>query len=69
MIYGTETDSDIENRLVVATGEGEGLIGTLGLAEATLYIRWKKKKKTNVLLYSTENYLQYPMINHNGKEY
>ena len=22
-----------------------------------------------VLLYSTENYIQYPMINHNGKEY
>ena len=22
-----------------------------------------------VLLYSTENYNQYPMINHNGKEY
>ena len=22
-----------------------------------------------VLLYSIENYIQYPMINHNGKEY
>ena len=22
-----------------------------------------------VLLYSTENYIQYPMLNHNGKEY
>ena len=22
-----------------------------------------------VLLYSTENYIQYPMANHNGKEY
>ena len=22
-----------------------------------------------VLLYRTENYVQYPMINHNGKEY
>ena len=33
----------------------------------------KKKKKwyviNKVLLYSTENYIQYPMINHNGKEY
>ena len=27
---------------------------------------WINKK---VLLYSTENYIQYPMINHNGKEY
>ena len=23
----------------------------------------------NVLLYSTGNYIQYPVINHNGKEY
>ena len=67
MICGKETDSDIENRLVLATGEGEGLIGTLGLAEATLYIGWKKKN--NVLLYNTENYLQYPVINHDEKEY
>ena len=25
--------------------------------------------KSSVLLYSTENCVQYPMINHNGKEY
>ena len=31
-----------------------------------LYIEWTNNK---VLLYSTENYIQYPMINHNGKEY
>ena len=31
-----------------------------------LYIEWINNK---VLLYSTENYMQYPMINHNGKEY
>ena len=30
-----------------------------------LYIGWINK----VLLYSTENYIQYPMINQNGKEY
>ena len=24
---------------------------------------------TKVLLYSPENYIQYPVINHNGKEY
>ena len=28
-----------------------------------LYIEWINK----VLLYSTENYIQYPMINHNGE--
>ena len=31
-----------------------------------LYIGWIN---SNVLLYSTENYIQYPVINHNGKEY
>ena len=30
-----------------------------------LYTEWINK----VLLYSTENYIPYPMINHNGKEY
>ena len=31
-----------------------------------LYIGWIKNK---VLPYSTGNYIQHPMINHNGKEY
>ena len=31
-----------------------------------LYIDWIKNK---VILYSTGNYIQYPVINHNGKEY
>ena len=31
-----------------------------------LYIGWINNK---VLLYSTGNYIHYPVINHNGKEY
>ena len=31
-----------------------------------LYIEWMDNK---VLLYSKGNYIQYPVINHNGKEY
>ena len=31
-----------------------------------LYTEWINNK---VLLYSTRNYIQYPVINHNGKEY
>ena len=31
-----------------------------------LYIKWINN---NVLLYSTGNYIQYPVINHNGKKY
>ena len=39
-IYKTETDSDTENRLVVANGEEEGVgwTGSLGLVDANYYI-------------------------------
>ena len=48
-------------------GVGEGWIGSLGLADAKLLYRgWRNNK---VLLHSTGNYIQYPVINHNGKEY
>ena len=43
-------------------GEGEGWIGNLGL----LYIGWINNK---ALLYSTGNYIQYHVINQNGKEH
>ena len=40
---------------------------------AALSIEKKKKKKewinSKVLLYSPENYIQYPVINHEGKKY
>ena len=38
---------------------GEQRIGSLGLTNATLYI----------LLHSKGDYIQSPVINHNGKEY
>ena len=60
---------DIENRLVVAKreGVGGGMEWEAGISRCELlYIEWINNK---VLLYSTENYIQYPMINHNGKEY
>ena len=59
----------IENRLVVAKGE-EGTGGkdwVFGISGCKLlYIGWINNK---VLLHSTGNYIQYPGINHNGKEY
>ena len=58
----------IEKRLMVAKGEGVrgGMEWGIGVSRCELlYIEWINK----VLLYSTENYIQYPMINHNGKEY
>ena len=60
---------DIENRLVVAKGEsagGEMECEVMVSRCKLLYIEWINNK---VLLDSTENYVQYPMINHNGKEY
>ena len=45
----------------------EGCIGSLGLADANYYIVECINNK--VLLYSTGNYIQYPVINHNRKEY
>ena len=59
---------DIENRLVVAKGEGveRGMEWEVGVSRCKLlYIEWINNK---VLLYSTEKYIQYPMTNHNGKE-
>ena len=54
---------------MVAKGEGVegGIEWEVGVNRCKLlYIEWINNK---VLLYSTENYIQYPVINHNGKEY
>ena len=39
-------------------------MGSSGLADANCCLEWINNK---VLLYSTGNYIQYPVINHNGK--
>ena len=65
LLYKTETDSDIENRLVVTKGRG-GYDWEFGISRCKLLrIEWINNKD---LPYSTENYIQYPVINHNGKE-
>ena len=54
---------------MVAKGEGggEGMDWESEVSGCKLlYIKWINNK---VLLYSTGNYIQYPVINHNGKEY
>ena len=54
---------------MVAKGEGVGG-GMEWEVEVSrcklLYTEWIR---TKILLYSTGNYIQYPMICHNGKEY
>ena len=60
--------TDIENRLVVAkgSGKGRGVNWEFGVSRCQLlHLEWINNK---VLLYSTENYIQSPGINHNGKE-
>ena len=60
--------TDTENRLMFATGERvEGRMEwEVGFSRCKLlYIEWINK----VLLYSTKNYIQYTMINHNSKGY
>ena len=60
---------DIENGLVVAKGEGcgGGMEWEFGISRyKLLYIEWINNK---ALLYRTGNYIQYSVINHNGKEY
>ena len=58
--------TDIENRTVVA--KGEGVWGReVGVSRCELlYIEWINNK---VLLYSTGDYIRHPVINHNGEEY
>ena len=47
-------------------GHGEGNDGEFWISRCKLlYIEWIKNK---VLLYSTGNYIHYPVVNHNGKE-
>ena len=43
----------------------EGRTGSLRLANAISYVEWINNK---VLLCSTGNSVQYPVVNHNGKE-
>ena len=59
---------DKENRLVVAKGEaaGVGMEWEFGIRSCTLlYTEWM----CNVLLHITENYIQYPIIKHNEKDF
>ena len=54
---------------MVAKGEGDrgGMEWKVEVSRCKLLdIEWIS---TKILLYSTGNYIQYPVINHNGKEY
>ena len=62
-----QKQTGVENRLVVAKGEGSrgGKDWEFGISRCKLLIGWINNK---VLLYSTGNYIQWPVLNHKGKE-
>ena len=70
LIDKTETDSQAQRTglwLPRGRGGGVGMEWEFGVSRCKLsYIEWINNK---VLLYSTGNYIQYPVINHNGKDY
>ena len=67
VIYKTGTDSQTYKTSLWLPKEKEGRY-RLGVwdqqSQTTIY-----KINNNILLYSTGNYIQYPVINHKGKEY
>ena len=68
-ICKAETDSQTQRAgpWLPRTRAGEVKDWEFGISRRKLlYIGWIKNK---VLLYSTGNYIQYPVANHNGKEY
>ena len=65
LIYKTETDSQTQRTdllLPRGRGVGEGWIGSWGQQMETSIYRMDKQQ-------GPTNYIQYPVINHNGKEY
>ena len=57
---------DLEKRFAVAKEEGEGVgwTGSLGLIDALLHLEWVRSE---ILLYSTENYIQSLVMEHDGR--
>ena len=68
-IYKTETDSRTQRIDVAAKGEcgGRGLDWEFGISRCELV--HKECINNKALMYSTGNYIQYPVIKYDGKEY
>ena len=66
LIYKPETDSHTQRTdlWLPRGGVRDGWTGSWGLVDAN-YTGWINSK----VLYSTENYIQQPVINHNTNEY
>ena len=64
-VYETGTDRQGEQTCGCQSWGGEVWVGSLGVADL-LYTEWISNK---VLRYTTGHCIQYPDINHSGKEY
>ena len=62
---------DIKNRPALAKREGfgGGMEWEVEINKCKLLLIYREWINNKVLLYNTGNYLQHPVINHNGKEY
>ena len=70
LIYETETLTDIENRLWLPRWGGVwGKQGFWEFGISRCKLLYIERVNNKALLYSTGNYIQYPVINHNEKEY
>ena len=68
LIYKTETDSQTQKTtlwLPKGKGWGRDKLGVWDYQTQTIYTEWINSQ---VPLYSTGNYVKYPVINHNIKE-
>ena len=61
--------TDIENRHVVAKGEGVGRGMDWEVVVSRCKLLYMEEINNKVLLYSTENHISCPMVNLNEKEY
>ena len=68
LIYETETRG-YRNQTCCQGGGGRGRAGAGDRGQQTEAIIYTEWINIRVLLYSTGNYIQYPVINYDGKEY
>ena len=61
----------VGKRLVVASGEQDegGMVWKSEIGRCKLSTLYIRRINNKVLSYSTGNYIQYALVNHNGKEY
>ena len=67
-MYDRNRIKNIENRLVILC-VGDRLDWEFEISRCRLLILYTEWINNKILLYTTGNYIQYPIINCNGKEY